>query len=203
MKYVFFCSLVGAGTSDPYDPYEPAVRNYSKIWKCVDGRADATLGAGEMMVETEMISAEYAAAIADPAINEPLPIGGLSLSDPVSSLTTTQIQAAKAFFESRHIPTEGINGTDTIASVLRKIIRRYIFRQLMRDLDFAEGLDTLISDIPAARRSAINTRLQSFGFDTSQITGGMTIRQGLKTLFDQRKTLNIIKKRFRTHLDGI
>lgn len=90
---------------------------------------------------------------------------------------------------------QGLTLQSTVRDVLKTILRRYKLREYLKEFDYTEHLDTTVGQIGASRRNAIRTRLESFGFNLSQVTLQWTIRQLLHHLMWQ--DIRAIK----THLD--
>lgn len=188
---IYFAQVIGTGTAE--DRFRTSIRDHitrPNSWNDIDCRADASQAAGFMMsIVYDPTAQEHAAIIADSRIKY-LPLenaGGdpLTLSDTVGDIDSTKLAAIKAELEQRHIPFGDITGADTIRSALKRIIKRFLLRQILKAYDFDENCDLLISSIPAVKRQAIAASLQDRGFAIEGIIGTMTVRQALIYLLSQ------------------
>lgn len=185
----YISDVVGAGTL--LNPFRSRVAQLlpGVEVSAVDGRADPTVTTGKMFVWSDVTVPEHAVLVADPGVTYlPLESGSgqvLDLANTVSEVSAANRNTVNTILEGLHIPTDDFVGDDLLRKVVRRVALRFLARQLLAALDFTEGLNTLVSDIPGARRSAINTRLTEVGFDTSLIFGTDTIRQALRKLFIQ------------------
>jgi hypothetical protein len=188
LRYYLASLVDGAPLDVRWAPATIAVRLFN--WSAVDGRVDDTVQAGRMLVTIDVTPAEHAQLVAlagviyipfEDAAGNPL-----TLDDPISALDPAKRAQIRATLESNHIDTDDLTLADPLREVVRRIIRRFRLRAVLRALDFTEGLDTLVSAIPAARRQNIVARLQQWGFDTSGIQLTDTIRAALRRLWVQR-----------------
>jgi hypothetical protein len=167
----------------------PAVSLVARNWAIVDGRVNPVLAAGRCMVEADVTPAQHTSIIAD-ARNTYLPFedatGRVLLpGEPLSAISAANRTLIRSRMEAQHVPDDGIQGTDTVRSLVRRIARRFLLRQLLGADDLTEGLDTLISAIPALRRQAIRTNLLAGGVDFDTVVGTDTIRQAIRKLVQQ------------------
>jgi hypothetical protein len=63
---VYMCDVIGDGADD--NPFRPAIDDHLKGWSAIDGREDATQGAGSMVVFCSPTPQEAAAIAADERI---------------------------------------------------------------------------------------------------------------------------------------
>ena len=186
----YLCTVSGIGTIN--DPFRPRLADLlaGGNWSGIDGRADSTVAAGRMLAWADVDDATHATVNADPGITycpfEDAAGNVLGLDDTLAQITAAKRTQIANFLEAQHIPTDDLTGTDTIRTLLKRVVKRWVgLRQLFGADDWTEGLDTLVSAVPAAKRNRINNRLTALGFDTSVIQGTDTIRQALKKLMAQ------------------
>jgi hypothetical protein len=185
----YICDTIGTGTDE--DSYRPAFADTISVpWAADDLRDDSTTS-GKLIVWADVTDEQHTIINAVPGVTYlPLESNGvpLDLNSPISQLSNlSQLRTA---LENRHIPTSDLTLEDPIKKVIARIIRRIrVKRALQRrvnnvldNADFAEGLDTTISQVPAQRRQKINTWLQEKGFDTSVLKASDTIREALQKL---------------------
>jgi hypothetical protein len=194
----YIAQIIGSGSSiaDPFrsviEDIVPGVQSSS-----VDGRKDGTLASGWMLTSCDVSDAQHALIVLDARVSAiPLEDAGgvaLSLDAPLADVPLTKRQQLLARCEADHVPVRDIGLAHTVRDVLKRVIYRCLLRQKLGDIDYTEGLNTLLSDIPAQRRNAIRARLITWGFDTSVIAGSDTVREALRKL--------IIQKQDATHLD--
>jgi len=157
----YLSKLTGSGIES--DKYRPMVDNYIKKWRAIDGRKDPTTGAGRVFVECSPTDAEHQAIIADPGITY-IPIEGaggveLSKNDPLSSIQNRV--ALITALEARGIPLDGLVGTDPVKRLMRRIIRKYLIRQMLKGDDFGNALD---ADEAPQKLLRIKALLEAQGF---------------------------------------
>ena len=177
----YFTTCLGAGT--PADPFRGRVTLAGAI--TVDARASSTVQAGEMFVVVNVTPAEHTTLLGTAGVTylnledlagTPVPPAG-TLGD-VSAANRT---AARTMLDARHIPYDDLTAQDTVRMLWRRIAMRCVVRQILGANDYTEGLDTLVSAIPAAKRQAIRAALEARGFnvDGAGILGTDTVRQAL------------------------
>lgn len=157
-------------------------------WSAVDGRANPTLAAGKMLVRADVTQAQHNTLVADARITF-LPFlradgTDVPLSAPLSDVSLANRNTLTSIADSFNVPIQGLGG-GTVGQALRRFMRRFLIRQILRANDFTEGLDTLVSAIPLAKRQAIASALQARGFDTSVIVGSDTVREAIRKLLEQ------------------
>lgn len=186
----YISDVIGAGV--PGNGYRPKLSQLvpGVHYSFVDGRTDLASTNGKMFVWADVTVPEHATIVADSGITYiPLEDSGgnvLELTNTVSQISAANRTTIETILEGLHIPTDDFVGGDLCRKVVKRIALRFLVRQLLRAaLDFTEGLDSLVSSIPAGRRSNINTRLVEVGFDTSLIFGTDTIRQAIRKLLVQ------------------
>lgn len=178
--------------------YRPAILILAPIVKrrgCVDGRSSPT-GSGvgqEMFCVADVTPAQHAALIADVRITY-LPIedaGGqvVPFTEPVSAISAANRTTIRTLLANRHIPDDGIQLSDPIRATLRRIALRFILRDILRADDLTEGLDTLVSAIPLAKRQAIRAKLVARDIDFDGVLGSDTIRQALVKIVSQNPSV--------------
>lgn len=188
---VYLSEIIGTGTID--DPYRTAIADHilrSNSWADIDGRTDMTTANGEMFTFVfNPTQAEHDLIVADSRIKY-LPLEDnagqvLGLNDAVGDIKQNKRVTIKTELENRHIPFDDIQLTDTIRSALKRIIKRFLLRQILKDYDVSEHFDTLLSSIAVAKRQSIAQKLEALGFDTSGLIGSMTVKEALKALMAQ------------------
>ncbi len=194
MPLRFYLSrYVNAGTAqDPeFLPSAAQVLGPGVSWTSVDGSlndpTDPTQG--RALFIANVTAAQHAQLLADPLTNfapfEDAAGNPLGLNDPISSISAANRTAINNFFENNNIPTEGLQGSDPIRALLRRVVRRFLIRQIVDVDDITELLDQTVSQIPVARRNAFAAKLAARGFDTSGITGATTVRQVIGLIGNQ------------------
>jgi hypothetical protein len=186
----YIAPLIGAGTQS--NPLRPATTAVAVDFDADDGRSDDTVVAGRMLVKMDVTPAQHSQIIAIAGVTyiplEDVVGNVLSLNDPISALDPAKRAAMRNALEAQHVDTDDLQLTDPIGIIIRRIKLRFKLRNaVLRVLDFTEGLDTTIADIPAARRQNITARLQLFGFDTSVLQVTDTIREALRKLWAQNR----------------
>jgi hypothetical protein len=156
-------------------------------WSAADGGA-------VMFVIADVTLAQHTTLLADAAVTY------LPFEDAVGALvgfggTLAEVSAAnrtliQTELEARHIPLDGLTGSHTVRDVAIRIIRRFLCRSFLGPDDWTEALDTLVSAIPAVKRQAIATKLQSAGYDTSTIQGSDTVREAIRKVVVQTVRLS-------------
>lgn len=160
----YVCDIIGTGTdADPFRPALHGVVDYGAD----DGRLDRTQAGGWMIVWCDVTDAEHATLITDSRVrwipfedSLGAPLGPDAL---IGELSVARRSAIRTALENHHIPTNDLTLTDPLRKVVARIVRRIRIRRALRDADWFEGLDTLISDIPANRRNTIRNRLDAAG----------------------------------------
>lgn len=95
--------------------------------------------------------------------------------------------------EAVNIPANWVTSGMTYATVIRWIAKLFWVLCRFQGMHFgtffeSEDLDTLVSAIPAQKRSNLNLAAQSLGLNTGDIQGTDTLRVALKKLTDQVTT---------------
>lgn len=155
-------------------------------WSACDGRPSSSATLGKMLVMADVTNVQHAALLADARITyfpferaDGSVVGRTELIGEVSLANRT---ALRAIADAHHVPLQGITLQHTVNEALGLFRRRYLIRQILRANDFSEGLDTLVSAVPLAKRQAIAAALQAQGFDTSVIVGSDTVREAIRRL---------------------
>lgn len=191
----YICQIIGTGGPDIGDAFRPVIDDLLDVpWNAVDGRTDSALTSGWMLVSTNVTDAQHAILVADPRVRylpfEDLTGAPLELDSALSNAPITQRTLLRDACEAEHIPVHDIGVSNTVRDAMKRLIRRCVLRQKLKELDYVEGLDTLVSDIPAQRRNRIRDRLIEHGFDTSVIAGADTIREAIRKLLSQAVRAN-------------
>lgn len=171
--------------------YWPVVRELVPTlrWHRLDARRDASKP-GRMLVWADVTNAQHATVAADARVTV-LPFDGADgrplpwATGTVGDLSAANRAALRDRLEALHIPLHGLTLDTPIRAVLQRVRRVLLIRSVLRSDDFSEGLETLVSTIPLAKRQRIATRLQAWGFDTTDIRGTDTIREALRRLAAQ------------------
>lgn len=154
-----------------------------------DARLDPLSDAGWVLCEVDTTAEEHTAMLAAPGVvYVPLEDGSGAWLWPgarVSELGAPQRTLIRTRLAALGISVEAVPATATLRQLVRWIRRRLEIRQLLRANDFGTNLSALVSSLPAARRSAATTLLQSRGFDTSTIRATDTVEQALNKLLAQ------------------
>ena len=112
-------------------------------------------------------------------------------ADPFATVGAGALTALQNALEARNIPGTWVASGTTNGAVFARL--KMLFRLMRRvakrwpDAALFSGrtLNTLIGDLPANARTALNDGAQDLGLNTSGITLAMTIRQALVTLMGQ------------------
>jgi hypothetical protein len=187
----YLSAVIGDGLS-PATAFRPALTDSAPgvSWGVTDGRADAaTTAPGVMLVIADVSAAQHTALVADARITY-LPfedaLGNLlTLADAIGSVSAANRTLCQNALEAQNVPMQGLTLSNTLADLVRRCVRRFLLRQLLTSDDFTQGLDTLVSAMPATQRQHIAAKLQAYGFDTSVIAGTDTIREALRKLAAQ------------------
>lgn len=187
MQRFYFAQVIGTGTGT--DTFRPALADLADVvWGADDLRVTTTVATGGwMIVWADVTDAQHATINADARVVY-LPIedaAGVPLTPDhlVGEVDATRRQQIQTRLEARHVPMTGITLVDPIRRVIARIIRRIRIRRVLGSDDFAEGLDTLVSAIPNARRNRIMNALTARGFTPPLTTD--TIREALRKLIVQ------------------
>lgn len=154
-----------------------------------DGRV-AQNGAGAWLLIVDVTPAQHTTLIADPRVTY-LPFERADSSLVHRTDLWTEVSAANRTaignaLEANHIPTQAVPANATCGQVVRWIRRRFMLRNVILKLDdWTEGLDTLVSAIPLAKRQRMASALEARGIDTSVIRGADTIRQAIRKVLAQ------------------
>lgn len=197
----YICQIVGTGGPGLEDAFRPVVDALLDIpWNAVDGRTDSTLTGGWMLVSCNPTNAEHLLLAADPRVHylpfENLATEALELEATLGDIPLTQRRTLLDLYEAEHIPVHDLTTSNTVRDAMKRLIRRCVLRQKLKILDYFEGLDTLVSEIPASRRNAIRNRLLELGFDISVVSSSNTIREAIRKILIQAVRAN------QTYLDG-
>ena len=162
-------------------------RGYSTI---EDMRGIIPSTVGKLLVRADDISdADHAVAKADARIVA-LPFedasgASIGLEGLLGGIPLAKRTALISALENHHVPVGDALATWSVRKVLNRMVRRFRLRRKLGGDDLAEGLDTLLSAIPAARRTVIRDKLIAQGFNTVGLVGTLTIRQAIFYLVEQ------------------
>lgn len=109
----------------------------------------------------------------------------LPMTATLAEVGAAKLANIKAFWESHHVPTDGLSLSDRIIDAIRLAVRRWRVRQHLREADMTEALDRLVGDIPVSKRQAMQARLTGRGYDLAGISTDMTVRAALTELIRQ------------------
>lgn len=139
-------------------------------------------GEGHCLVHSDCDSAADAAVSANADVQR--------LPDNLDeNLTAGQVTAVGNHLESFHIPADWVTTALTWRTVLRRIAGLYQFIQRYKGLGGpgpifggAVTLSTTFASLPLTARNALVGTANSFGYDTSALSGASTVRAILKTM---------------------
>ena len=107
-------------------------------------------------------------------------------------LTVGQVTAVQNWLEARNLPALWLDTTFTIRAALRIILGAFQFMQRFtgihggtRIFGGAVTLSSTFASLPAGARQDLLDTANSFGYDTSSLSGASTLRQILKVMADQ------------------
>lgn len=109
----------------------------------------------------------------------------------LNQIVGAQLSTVQSTLEGFNIPAGWINSNHTyrrvlrVVSVLFQISQRYQGKLFGRIFTSGVTLNTQFSDLPDQARARLLEVSNSFGFDTSGLTGSSTLRQILKEFVDQ------------------
>lgn len=183
-----------SGTSPITNSYRPAdmlVIPGLRSELSIDGRSVMTgSGAGQEFFRLlDVTPAQHALLVADARITY-LPTetaGGLlvGLAEPLSAISAANRTLVRQALEARHIPDDGLSASDPLRALYLRIARRLLVRDILRTDDLSEGLDTLVSAIPVARRQAIRAKLVAQELDFDTVQGSDTVREAIRKVVTQ------------------
>jgi len=178
---IYHSPIVGDGLT-PETAFRPAVHDVAGNFNC-----SVNDGAGIWLI-ADTDAATHAAAMAIPGVTY-LDLGDAALDATLASVGNGngKLTAARTALDGLHVPTDDLTGADTVRDVLKRIHRRALIANWLGSDDLNQGLDTLISAIPVARRQRMATKLTARGFDVGGL-GSMTIRQAIRLLAGQIRT---------------
>lgn len=155
----------------------------------IDARRDIMAATGVLFITADVTDAEHATLSGDARITvvpfETNAGVALPLTATIGDVPNAKRTAMRTRLDANHIPTSDLTNADLLRVVVRRIVRRLRLREKLQGDDWSEGLDTLVSAVPAAKRTRIADKLQSLGYDTSVIVGSDTVREALRKLVSQ------------------
>jgi hypothetical protein len=186
MRRPYFATMTGTGTSTSgtvSDLIRPA--NFTGI--DYDGFALPPSGVGFILAD--VTPTQHATLLGTAGVIY-LPIEDAAGTVIGPSGTFGDVSAAnratvKTRMEAQGVPTQDFGLGDLIRRAFKVAKRRYNLKELLGADDFTEGLDTLVSAIPAGKRSAIGSKLAGWGFDVSVIVPTDTVREAVRKLLAQ------------------
>lgn len=110
------------------------------------------------------------------------------LTQPIGPTALTTVQQK---LEGLHIPAGWVTEGMTYKQILTVVGKGFLFMERFDGINgrtfFEAGitLDTRINQLTQAQRNALVATADSFGLDTSGVTGPMLVRQALKLIWDQ------------------
>jgi hypothetical protein len=108
-----------------------------------------------------------------------------------NNLSAAAVTATRNFLEILNVPAVWVTTAQTYRQVVRVIGGLFQFMQRLHGIQpsrlFQAGttLSTQYSQLPANSRASLLQAAQSFGYDTTSLSGTSTLRQILKVLADQ------------------
>ncbi len=108
-----------------------------------------------------------------------------------ATVTAGALTTVQNALEALNLPAQWVTTSHTYRQVVGVVIRVSLLAQRFhgkgfgRIFDGGVTLSTTIGSLPQQKLNNLEEAAQSLGFDTSGVTGGMTIRQALKLLGDQ------------------
>lgn len=183
----YFIQIIGTGTQA--DPFRPAGLT-GISWS---GHGVPT--SGKAFVLADVTPAQHATLIGDAVNVTYLPIedaGGavVAQTGTFGDMSAANRTNCKAIMEAQHVPTHFFTLASLIREAFKWVKRRKLLSQQLGVDDFNEGLDTLVSAVPGAKRTAIAAKLTAIGYDTSVIVGPDTIREAIRKLMEQNIAAN-------------
>lgn len=112
------------------------------------------------------------------------------------------LSAVQAALEALHIPAGWVTSGHTYRQVIGKvgrlfqILQRFTGRERRTFFESGVTLDTAISALTTAQRTALLATAQSLALDTSAITGATLMRQALKLVLDQLPAFTLMGETF-------
>lgn len=173
----YFSPITGDGLT-PETAIRPAISGL------ITGGFVTLDGRGGVWVHANATSDEHAAIIKVPDVQY-LPLDDaagapVDWDKPLSSVAATNRKAATAVLEAHHVPLSGIELTDPVRRVIRRLHRRMLLRQFAAGFDLDDiGLATTLASIPAERRNVWASRLRERGVDLSDLRATSTLRDVL------------------------
>lgn len=196
----YLCELVGDGTPGP-GAWRPVIADAlpGVAWTALDGRPAKGARAGWLLVSADTTDAQHGQILLETGVRylpfETAEGAPLAPGDPISLIPPATRQTMRDRLEALGVPTQDFTLQTTMREVWLRARRRFLLRHRLGALDFTEGLDTLIRDIPSTRRANISARLTEAGFDTSVLANNITIREGLRRLVVQE--VDVFRERVR------
>lgn len=106
-----------------------------------------------------------------------------------ANLTSGQVTAISNHLEARNIPADWVSIALTWRQLIRDVVGLFQFIQRYKGLGGpgpifggSVTLTTTFSQLPLAARNALVAAANSFGYDTSALTGASTVRQILNAM---------------------
>lgn len=196
MIRVYMTDIIGTGIDDETmsDPFRPAVADLvSASWSAVDYRQNAMQALGKMLVKIDVDDNDHEAIRTDPRVTYLFAWNERNIQ--LKDLPAKRRNAIRNWLDERNIDVDHLTGNNSVKDLVQAVVNRALLRQVLRDADFAEHLDTTtIADIPVARRQKIRDRLLARGVDISDVEPTDTIRQALRKILPRSATALRVKQ---------
>lgn len=177
---LYLMPLVGSGgtVGDPPEPDPRRPKYPPSNFALIDYGSEALC-----LVSCDIGAAEHAliAANADVVVIPPL-----------DNQVGAALSVVTARLEAWNIPAGWVTSSTTYREIVRKVCGMFLFLQRYgaraanaRLFVAGVGLSTTFAELPAGVRSKLQEAAESFGYDTSGLSSGSTIRQILKFLADE------------------
>lgn len=167
----------GASMEDPLRPkYIPEL---GQLWSAMDYGKEGT-----MLAAADVTSAQHTALAANADVTAiPAALD--------STVTNGALTTIRAQLEALKIPAGWVTTAHTYRQVVGAVGRIFMLMQrfdgMFRRVFFETGiqLDTRMNQLTAGQRQALQQAADSFGLNSSTVTGATTVRQVLKIWIDQ------------------
>lgn len=184
----YICDVDGTGAFAT--PFKPRLASLiSGNWAAFDARPDAAAAAGKILAYADVTPAQHTTIVADAGVTYvPFEDAGgnpKTLKDYVGDVSAANRTLISNRLEAQGVPTDDFSLANTIGAVVRRAIKRFALRQLLKSDDWTESLDSLVSAMDPQKRTRIANTLTAKGFDTSVIQGADTIRAAIRKIVGQ------------------
>lgn len=180
LRYYLMPMTLQGPNLDQLKPQYVSLLPAETSWGCIDyGSENQCL----FYVETD---AATNATLASQVGVDQLPV---NIDAVLSAGAVTVVQAA---LESRNLPAQWVNTSLTFRQVLRTLAAILLFFERFvsihgptRIFGGAVTLDSTFNSLPAGVRTDLIAAANSFGYNTSSLSGASTLRQLMKAIADQ------------------